>query len=772
MRAPRRSRYAVVALALWAATASNVSAQARASAPKQPPLPSTQTTLRTVADLVARNDSLGALTVLDSALARDRLNGALWHRYGSIAWGMSKTEKGPVMRPHMIRLRMRADSAMRYATSFAPDSAQYWLDLGRYELETNNVFVRAAAKGSFEDGLKVAKASGNAHAAAELIDQIGMVVWRDYDNVNHRALESADDFTVTASGVQSGAPTNGGTMVKRESSAMVQAANATGVAARDLVQFYRDRMSLVQPITGEAVYVEALQKFRDAFATDTTNTRIRRHLYMALADHKRWPDLLGQADRTLRADDDDIEAWLSRGLAATSLEDYPNAADAFDNALRRMTPAARKSFTDIKRMLGPYLIDKKVRFADSVHWDSLSAGERKRQETLFWNLADPRAGTRVNEALVEFYARVAFADLRFGSEEFRVRGADSPRGDTYVRYGPPDVMYSVPRMGSTTIIWLYDKRQLAFVFNMAPTFGTANWPFGAQDVVDSIHAEHPSGWDNMPLARRTWPMRIRVARFRATTDSMDAVVTATVPVRSFLGGAELSGALPIHVQLDVHDSASRIVGREVRQVAVSTDSLPVGINGAWVRRIGPGLNVVRIDAEQRDANRAATAETDAIIEKSTGFGISDLLLGNNVGLGSSGTPKRWRDVSIAPSTGVFSWAQSLGVVWEAYDLTPQDGNVRYRVNLELSRTFQSNIVGFIARVFAIGKNVIERDGSGTGSVNVGFEQLRPASPIIADFLSINLKGSVPGTYKLTIEIEDLVSKRKVSRTTPFVLTKD
>lgn len=772
MRFWRPGFYTAIALAVGIVLASNLDAQSRTSTAKRSPPPSTQTTLRAVDELIARNDSLGALTVLDSALAQDRLNGTLWHRYGSIAWGMSKTEKGPVMRPHMIRLRMRADSAMRYATAFAPDSAQFYLDLGRYELETNNVFVRATARGSFEDGLKVAKAWGRDRTAAELIDQIGMVIWRDYDNVNHRAFESKDDVAMTASGAQPSTTSNAGAMVKREASAIVQAANATSVASRDLVQFYRDRMSLVEPITGEGVYVEALQRFRDAFAMDSLNPRVRRHVYMALADHKRWPDLLGQADRVLRMDGEDVDAWLSRGLAAASLEDYPNAADAFENALRRMSPAARASFTDIKRMIGPYLIDKSGRFADSVHWDSMPAAQRGRQATLFWNLADPRASTRVNEALIEFYARVTFADLRFGSEEFRVRGADSPRGDTYVRYGPPDIMYSVPRMGMTTIIWLYDKRQLAFVFSMAATFGTANWPFGVQDVVDSIHAEHPHGWDNMSLSRRTWPMRIRLARFRSTADSMDAVVTATVPVRSFLQGAELSGALPITVQLDVHDSASRIVGRETRQVAVTTDSLPVGINGAWVRRIGKGLNVVRVEAEQRDANRAAIAEIDARVDTASGFGISDLLLGNNVGVGSNGSPKRWRDVSIAPSTGVFPWAQALGVVWEAYDLTPQDGNVRYRVNVELNRTFKSNIAGLIARVFAMGKNVIERDGSGTGSVRVGFEQLRPASPIVADFLSINLNGSVPGTYQLTIEIEDLVTKRKVRRTTPFVLTKD
>ena len=350
-----------------------------------------------------------------------------------------------------------------------------------------------------------------------------------------------------------------------------------------------------------------------------------------------------------------------------------------------------------------------------------------------------------------------------------MRGADSHRGDTWVRYGPPDVIYSVPRMGYTDIMWVYDLRKLVFVFRMRSEFGTAN--YAIEDLsVDSLHAERPVDWDNMTLARRTWPMRARVARFRSSADSMDAVITATVPVRSFLEGAELAGKLPISVQLDVHDPQARIVGREVRRVTVSQDSLPVGINGTWVRRIGRGPNVVRIDAEQADVRRAASAQVDAVVDTSSGFGMSDLLLGTNPQRVGGRDPLRWSDVNIAPTTGVFPWEQAVGVVWEAYDLAPEDGNVRYKVNLQLARTFQPGMKGFIARVAAYTKNVIERDGSGTGTVQVEYEQKRPAGPIITDFLSVNLRGSVTGSYRLTIEIQDLVSNRITRRTTSFELT--
>jgi hypothetical protein len=306
---------------------------------------------------------------------------------------------------------------------------------------------------------------------------------------------------------------------------------------------------------------------------------------------------------------------------------------------------------------------------------------------------------------------------------------------------------------------------------MMRTFGTAYHAF--DDVsVDSILTEHPVDWGSMPVVRRTWPMRVRTARFRSSQDSMDVVVTAAVPVRSFLEGAELQGSMPINVQLDVHDPSSRVVGRELRKVTVSMDSLPVAINGAWVRRLGRGANIIRVDAELPDVYRGASNAADAFVDTTTGFGISDLLLGTNPRPMSSTDPKRWTDISIAPTTGVFPWSQSLGIVWEMYDLAPAESSVKYRVNVVIERTFNNALRGLIAKIAAYSKNVVQRNGGGTGTVAVSYEQTRPASAIVADFVSVNLDGSVPGTYKLTIEIEDLVSKRATKRTTTFDLTRN
>lgn len=765
----------VLTCALWAACMAVSGIATAQPSPRQNSVassaPKTVDVLQRVTERLTLLDSLGALTVLDSAIARDRRNGPLWNRYGQLAWGMSKTEPGPVMRPEMIRLRMRADSAFRYAVAFSPDSARYHFDLGRYGLESNLVFLLAGAKGSFRDGLKAARTQGRADLTSTFTDELGAIEWSEYDNVVHRALEKApDEVQTTATPLRTGiAAGNTQSRGDNNGAAPNATASVTNSYRNDYGLFYRDRLVNVVPPTGEAPYTRAFTMFREAVRLDSSNARARRHVYMALADHRRWDDLRQESERWLRQDPDNGDALLALGLSEASQERYTKAGEAFDRALQLMTPRERASFTSLTRVLQPWSRSTTLRLADTLRWNQLTTVERRREEARYWNLLDPRPRTPVNEARVEFLARMTYADLRFGVEENRVRGADSDRGVAWVRYGPPDMIYSLPRMGYAEIIWVYDRAKLAFVFRMRTGFRTAHNAFEDQSV-DSIHTERSVDFSNVPLVRRTWPMRARVARFRAGTDSSDVVVTATVPVRSLLEGAQLAGALPITVQLDVHDPLARIVGREVRRVDVTADALPVGINGSWVRRLGRGVNVVRVDAEQVDVQRAASAIVDAEVDSLSGFGISDLLLGTNPQRVGSGDPARWHDISIAPTTAVFPWSQAMGVVWEAYDLTPENGSVRYRVNLTLGRTFKSDMKGFVARIAAFTKNVIERDGSGTGRVSVAYEQTRPARAIVPDFLSVNLKGSVPGTYRLTIEIEDLVSKRRTSRTTTFDLT--
>ncbi len=753
-----------IGMMLGACLYPTVIAVAQAPGARVPTASSATPLLRTVNDLVARGDTTAALAALDKELARNRKQPALWHRYGMLAWGGRKQSVRNIEDAAIVRLRIHADTALRVATELAPDSGQYWLDYGRFIRFTDNSPRRQRVQEMFEIPAQRALAAGRVRLASELFDEQGLNAFRNYELEMNRYISQNNSGDA---GIKVPSSSFDGARVFDEA-AIARTQEFAMRFRHQMAKSLESRVRFLSPPSGRANRDVALRSFGAAVTADFTNPRARQHLAMILAETGDWPSLVSLAQRAVDADSGDVQGWLALGIGNQRLEQYPQAAIAFDRAMQQMTETEALTFTDLSRLLTPDRRANTARFPDSVSFAAMSAVERKRWQTLYWQLADPRARTAVNEALTEYLARVAFADLRYSYEELDVIGSRSDRGVVHIRFGPPDRAY-----GPGDAIWTYRTGRIFYFRRTALTYGNAQFTPAERLVVqDSILLVDPNGWETMPLVRNTWPMLMRVARFRAGADSMDAVVTAAVPVRSFLGDADLTGAFPIDVQIDVHDAASRVSGRELRRATVKSDSLPVGLNGAWVRRIGRGLNIVRVDADQPDVGRAASATADAMVDGDSGFGMSDILFGTNPARTGGRDPVRWSDVSIAPTIGVFKWNQPLGLLWETYELAMAEGNASYRTTITLERTFKSTLKGFAARITANFKNLVERDGSGTGRVAVNFDQKRPTGTVVTDFLTISLDGAAPGPYRLNIAITDLVSGKTVTRTANFVLTPD
>lgn len=71
---------------------------------------------------------------------------------------------------------------------------------------------------------------------------------------------------------------------------------------------------------------------------------------------------------------------------------------------------------------------------------ALSVGEQEKSLVDFWARLDPTPETLDNEAMIEHYRRIKYADKHFGNAG--ARGALSDRGRIYVKYGPPDDIQS------------------------------------------------------------------------------------------------------------------------------------------------------------------------------------------------------------------------------------------------------------------------------------------------------------------------------------------
>ncbi|MEP6779974.1 MAG: GWxTD domain-containing protein [Gemmatimonadaceae bacterium] len=690
------------------------------------------------ADSVASaGDSVAAYKMLDSALRANKHNAAAWHKYAMLAWNMARSSRGSAVNhsPQAIRWLIAADTAFHLAVSYAPDSGAYWRDLARFYLNSGNGFQRFRSEDFIEKGARAAERAHDNALSAELADESGMIKWRRYEGVANRALEVGQLDLYS----------------KEQAKKGVQSAND-------------HKVDMGKSFIGFADYTLATEEFHKANELDTSYARARHHLYMALAERKQWGELLKASSEQLKVFPTDDEAWLARGLASQRMNHIEDAADAFEKAFTLMKPAARAAYTRLERILPPTPMEAKGGLPDATRYNKLDPVQRKLTEELIWMLLDPLATTPDNEYRIEFYTRVAFADLRWTSDDLDHRGADTDRGAVHVRYGPPDLELSKPGQFGSVIVWRYNSG-LTFTFNAPAMFGVARGP-----EPDGLKSAVPVLWDNVPIAKLIDTVGIRLTAFRRNADSIDVVVATDIPAARMIKGGELAGDLPFNVNSRVIDARVSVQQVQSTVARVKSSDPPDRISASWVKRLGAGFNVIRVDAFQPDTRHIARGVTSVDQARSTGFGMSDILIGTKPDEGV--IAQRWRDVKMRATYGTFNEGDAIGMAWENYQLMPSKGDVHYTVNIVVQPIEGGGVKGVVARVRnSISNAVLGQSKESGGVINVTFPRNSPAKDIVVEAMSLELGSAPIGLYELRVEVTDDVSKAKTFRVTQFQVVK-
>ncbi len=700
--------------------------------------------LATFADSIATaGDSARAYAVLDSALRKDKRNAAAWHSFGILSWNMARSARNGsfVKDARNIRLLANADSALRLATKHAPDSARYWLTLSRFNITSGVSTMRFASGQQSGNAYEAATKTGEKLLLAEAASGVGMAAWRRFEAIANRSL------VVDQQQVQFGAITNRS-------------------RARDYVESFSKK---IEPPTGNDDYLEAEKYFREAVAADSVNQRYSRQLYMALAERKRWDELRALAALRSKQFPLDFQSQLALGLAHHRLEQEAASKIAFDSAFAVMDDPDRDRISRFSRILRPKATKAtKGTIGDSASFLALPPGQRRGYEEAYWFINDPLAITNENEFRLEFLSRVVYADFRWSVDETGLLGADSDRGDIFVRYGPPDYEANLPgnaQIATNTLVWSY-RTGLTFFFELPPGFSTARFAFNDRDAVDQIRSQVPVSWSNLQSLRFVDTIPVRATRFRAGGDSADVIVAATIPIDSLVHALGLDRAA-IDLDFRTFDQFVRVRGAESNQTTVSPDSSPAPLDRSWTRRLGPGINIVRVEALQADSKRAARAVSRLTPAATSGFDMSDVLLGTKPTLRDGvRVATRWSDVSTTPSSGDFPQG-SVGLLWEIYELTDRDGQNRYKVSITVERAERGGALGFAVRA-------LDGIGRAVGQVRQGNDRFiiawvgnKPASATQVEFISLEMGNAPTGLYRLRVVITDDANNRKSVRNTEF-----
>jgi GWxTD domain-containing protein len=517
--------------------------------------------------------------------------------------------------------------------------------------------------------------------------------------------------------------------------------------------------------SGQREYDAAWKLFDQALAADPANRRARAARYAMLVDRRRWEEARHEAILHLRGAPCEALSWLARGLAAHQLRAEDEATVAFDSALACLPPYERERLDALGRVLSP---------RDGREHAQLPASERVLSERLYWLMSDPMWLTRANEHRLEYLSRVTAAELRWSVEEFDLRGADTDRGDLFVRYGPPPAVISFPPDPEYTqemrirLLWWYTEG-VAFIFRMIPGYGVANIHADYERYVRALRDTIPVSWANLGVERAIDTIPLQAVRFRGAGDSTDVLVIADIPADSLVRGLDLA-RVALQVGLSIFNwRAERIARDSIREVIDVARAEPASTR-AWRKRLPPGIYLYRVEALQPDAARGARATSRLELVAGEGFGMSDVLAARMIEPKPGSTLSRWSEFRVLPMTGVLRRTEPLALLWETYALAADSAVSRYRVSITIE---QRERPGGLARIGAaiVGgvRSAVGRSSRGDGRVTLTYDRDVPAGPVALDYLTVDASGLERGVYTVTVDVEDLVAKRRVARSSSLTI---
>lgn len=173
-------------------------------------------------------------------------------------------------------------------------------------------------------------------------------------------------------------------------------------------------------------------------------------------------------------------AILALAVAEQGLGRLSDADRTFERGIRALGPIERAGFSDIRPVASN---------AEREAFGQLSLEDRPAWLRVFWKSHDPTPTTDANEFHLEFDRRVTAAFLFFRPPDQKWWDA---RGDTYVRFGPPDLVDLVDALrelggGEMTtvavpdeIIWHYPRFRMDIRLSETTLGGNYTFPFSTR----------------------------------------------------------------------------------------------------------------------------------------------------------------------------------------------------------------------------------------------------------------------------------------------------
>jgi GWxTD domain-containing protein len=710
---------------------------ARAQDDTRPGDPIADSLIAVALDRARAGDTSSALRTLDRATKVAPKYAAAHYQRGVMLSRSAQLGMSDLFR------RRSATNAIKRALDLDPGNPLYLIELGRLRLKTP--FLRLDAQRLFRRALDAAEKRGDRRILADVRWELGQIHERRFITMANRRLMTSSARTFDPE-----------------------------YALDDwhYTQNFFTQWSVPIDDAGELDYRKAEEHYRAALAADSAHLGAAVGLFGLLHDGFRFEEMVSVAQALRAVSPNEPRLLMAQALALHRLDRDLEAGRLFDLALPMLGDAERQDMLNLVALL---------REKDASEYAALGDSARADFDALYWSLLDPLRLTPVNEARVEFLSRVTYADLRFSSAEFGIRGWHTDRGDIYMRYGPPPMIGTVaPETGETlnseaianvTTIWYYPDTKLRFVFVGPPAMNSSRFAGDFRSYAENARYIAPVSFTNIEARFPVDSIGVQVARFRAEQPgAVDVSIFADLPTAAMLRDTDVREA-SLETGFFVSDIRRRtlVADRDTAIVRLTDDRPDAVSSRSWHRTMAPGDYLYRVEARQPISGRNARGLAALPVAPFTpgSHQLSDILVARHIGLKSGGEKPVSRDDLLIMPAGRLTFApgDTIYLYWESYGLVPDSIGVgRARIELALRIDELHRRTGIEVFLGNIG-DAIGLTAKGDDRVSLTYERTVGAGAMerAPDYLALGLGSAPPGTYTLEITVTDLVAQVSATR---------
>lgn len=464
---------------------------------------------------------------------------------------------------------------------------------------------------------------------------------------------------------------------------------------------------------------------------------------------------------------DDVDFWLYRGFAEYKRGDFADATISFDTAIDRMPPDEQAAYLDIETFLNE--VQRNLYQTDSLKYASV-----------FWDERDPRLLTSENERELEHYARMVYADLRFGAMKKGRRGWLTEPGQVVVRYGEPVTEINMASAMDKYLVFHYGDLQFVFM-DLAKAGNFTFYSPGASGP----SFRGPTKWqgDYVIKSRETFrelPERFRydyqgrrvevpflVSSFKGDNGKADVVVPFGIPFSQTAQSEVVGAPVKSGVFLLAGNEGVYASDRQNGDVVEEQRLLPFSAGNMWSSlhhvEADAGAYTLAVEFDMRTPIQAAGFERfplEVVDYYTPELHISDVLLAYQVeatdapdGYEGAYLVRDGLELHAAP-WGVFRVGQPIYLYFELYNLTTNaGGKTSYDVEAVIVENKKERPwEKLVKRAFRRADDGVSIRFPGQGT-----------SPEESQSFVMDSASLEPGTYALIVRVTDKAIGKTVER---------